>query len=87
MKISIDGKDFESEDLSENANKSLKKLQHILEKEQQLSSDYEDLQLVKEYHLKYLRENLPNKELAELSKDETKTSKDETKTSKETNDN
>lgn len=66
MKITIDGKDFQSEDLSENAYKSFKKLQYILEKEQQITSDYEDLQLVKEYHVKYLRENLPSQELAEL---------------------
>ena len=66
MKITVDGKNFESEDLSENTNKTIKKLQHILTKEQQLSSDYEDLQLVKNYHLKYLRENLPSEELAEL---------------------
>jgi len=72
MKITIDGKDFETENLSENANKSVAKLQYIITKEQQLSSDYEDLQLVKDYHLKYLRENLPNKELAELPKDEVK---------------
>ena len=75
MKITIDGKDFESDNLSENANKSVKKLQHILTKEQQLSSDYEDLQLVKDYHLKYLRGNLPSEELAELEKDEIKKSK------------
>jgi|TARA_B110000285_G_scaffold46885_1_gene52783 hypothetical protein len=75
MKITIDGKDFESDNLSENANKSVKKLQHILKKEQQLSSDYEDLQLVKDYHLKYLRGNLPSEELAELEKDEIKKSK------------
>lgn len=70
MKITIDGKDFETENLSENANKSVAKLQHIVAKEQQLSSDYEDLQLVKDYHLKYLRGNLPNEELAELPKEE-----------------
>tara|TARA_R110000823_G_scaffold291079_1_gene409445 strand:- start:127 stop:354 length:228 start_codon:yes stop_codon:yes gene_type:complete len=75
MKITVDGKNFESEDLSENTNKTIKKLQHILTKEQQLSSDYEDLQLVKNYHLKYLRENLPSEELAELEKDEIKKSK------------
>jgi len=75
MKITIDGKDFESDNLSENANKSVKKLQHILKKEQQLSSDYEDLQLVKDYHLKYLSGNLPSEELAELEKDEIKKSK------------
>ena len=75
MKITVDGKDFESEDLSENTNKTIKKLQHILTKEQQLSSDYEDLQLVKDYHLKYLRGNLPSEELAELEKDEIKKSK------------
>tara|TARA_B110000858_G_scaffold140638_1_gene159673 strand:- start:131 stop:358 length:228 start_codon:yes stop_codon:yes gene_type:complete len=75
MKITVDGKNFESEDLSENTNKTIKKLQHILTKEQQLSSDYEDLQLVKDYHLKYLRENLPSEELAELEKDEIKKSK------------
>ena len=75
MKITIDGKDFESDNLSENANKSVKKLQHILKKEQQLSSDYEDLQLVKDYHLKYLRGNLHSEELAELEKDEIKKSK------------
>ena len=75
MKITIDGKDFESDNLSENANKSVAKLQHIVAKEQQLSSDYEDLQLVKNYHLKYLRENLPSEELAELEKDEIKKSK------------
>ena len=75
MKITIDGKDFETENLSENANKSVAKLQYIITKEQQLSSDYEDLQLVKNYHLKYLRENLPSEELAELPKDEVKEDK------------
>ena len=78
MKITIDGKDFETENLSENANKSVAKLQHIVAKEQQLSSDYEDLQLVKDYHLKYLRGNLPSEELAELpSKEKAKTKKEE----------
>ena len=78
MKITIDGKDFETENLSENANKSVAKLQYIITKEQQLSSEYEDLQLVKDYHLKYLRENLPNEELAELpSKEKGKTKKEE----------
>ncbi len=76
MKITIDGKDYETENLSENANKSVAKLQHIVAKEQQLSSDYEDLQLVKDYHLKYLRGNLPNEELAEFpSKEKVKTNK------------
>ena len=78
MKITIDGKDFETENLSENANKSVAKLQNIITKEQQLSSDYEDLQLVKNYHLKYLRENLPSEELAELpSKEKAKTEKED----------
>ncbi len=75
MKITIDGKDFETENLSENVNKSVAKLQHIVAKEQQLSSDYDDLQLVKDYHLKYLRENLPSEELAELPKDKVKENK------------
>ena len=78
MKITIDGKDYETENLSENANKSVAKLQYIITKEQQLSSDYEDLQLVKNYHLKYLRENLPSEELAELpSKEKAKTEKED----------
>lgn len=79
MKITIDGKDFETENLSENVNKSVAKLQHIVAKEQQLSSDYEDLQLVKDYHLKYIRGNLPSEELAELPKDEAKEDKVEAK--------
>jgi hypothetical protein len=81
MKITVDNKEYETENLSENANKSVAKLQYIITKEQQLSSDYEDLQLVKNYHLKYLRENLPNEELAELPKDKVKEDKKSSKES------
>jgi len=46
MKITVDNKDYDSENLSDVSNKAVAKLQTILKKEQELNSDYEDLQLV-----------------------------------------
>jgi len=69
MKVTVDNKDYDSENLNEVANKAVAKLQIILNKEQQLNSDYEDLQIVKDHHLKLLRNELSKDELAELSED------------------
>lgn len=79
MKITVDNKDYDTEKLSEVANKSVAKLQYILSKEQQLSADHEDLQVVKDHHLKLLRSELAKDELAELPKDEVKEDKTEAK--------
>lgn len=69
MKITVDNKDYDTEKLSDVANKAVAKLQYILSKEQQLSADHEDLQVVKDHHLKLLRSELAKDELAELPKD------------------
>jgi hypothetical protein len=68
MKITVDNKDYDSENLSDVSNKAVAKLQTILKKEQELNSDYEDLQLVKDHYLKILRNELSKDELAELPK-------------------
>lgn len=70
MKVTVDNKDYDTENLNEVANKAVAKLQIILNKEQQLNSDYEDLQIVKDHNLKLLRNELSKDELAELPKDE-----------------
>ena len=74
MKITVDNKDYDSENLSDVSNKAVAKLQTILKKEQELNSDYEDLQLVKDHYLKILRNELSKDELAELSKKKLKPS-------------
>jgi hypothetical protein len=79
MKITVDNKEYDTEKLSDVANKAVSKLQYIVAKEQQLSADHEDLQLVKDHHLKLLRSELAKDELAELPKDEKKKTKKETK--------
>lgn len=70
MKVTVDNKDYDTENLNEVANKAVAKLQIILNKEQQLNSDFEDLQIVKDHNLKLLRNELSKDKLAELSKDE-----------------
>jgi|TARA_E500000318_G_scaffold48795_1_gene45881 hypothetical protein len=74
MKITVDNKDYDSENLSDVSNKAVAKLQTILKKEQELNSDYEDLQLVKDHYLKILRNELSKDELAELPKKKLKPS-------------
>ena len=79
MKITVDNKEYDTEKLSDVANKSVAKLQYILSKEQQLSADHEDLQVVKDHHLKLLRSELAKDELAELPKNEVKEDKAQAK--------
>ena len=74
MKITVDNTDYDSENLSDVSNKAVAKLQTILKKEQELNSDYEDLQLVKDHYLKILRNELSKDELAELPKKKLKPS-------------
>jgi endoglucanase Acf2 len=70
MKVTVDNKDYDTENLNEVANKAVAKLQIILNKEQQLNSDYEDLQIVKDHNLKLLRSELAKDDLAVLPKNE-----------------
>ena len=79
MKITVDNKDYDTEKLSDVAKKAVAKLQYVVSKEKQLSADHEDLQLVKDHHLKLLRSELAKDKLAELPKNEVKENKAEVK--------
>jgi len=71
MNFNFDGKDYDSDKLSDNGKLYLSKLQNITAKEKQLSLEFQDLNILKAKYTELLK--------AELPKDEDKKNKAEAK--------
>jgi len=62
MKFTFDDKDYNSDLLSDNGKLYLGKLQNIVNKEQQLSLEAQDLNVLKAHYIKLLTDELPKEE-------------------------
>ena len=65
MNFNFDGKDYDSDKLSDNGKLYLSKLQNITAKEKQLSLEFQDLNILKAKYTELLKAELPKDEVKE----------------------
>ena len=63
--ITIDGKDYNSDDLSDKGKACLDKLQNISVRKNQLSLDYADCEVLQKHYTDLLKAELPKDEVKE----------------------
>ena len=68
MNFKFDDKDYDSDKLSNNGKLYLGKLQNITSKEQQLSLEFQDLNILKAKYTELLKAELPKDEVKEDKK-------------------
>ena len=59
MKFNLDGKDYNSDDLSDKGKAYLDKLQNLNFKKQQLSLEFADCELLQKHYSELLKQELP----------------------------
>ena len=62
MKFNLDGKDYNSDDLSDKGKACLDKLQNISVRKNQLSLDYADCEVLQKHYTDLLKAELPEEE-------------------------
>ena len=68
MNFKFDDKDYDSDKLSDSGKLYLGKLQNITAKEQQLSLEFQDLNILKSKYTELLKAELPKDEVKEENK-------------------
>ena len=63
MKVKIDEKEFDSEELSNNGKVCLARLQDIKNKKDKLSIEFGELNILDKYYMEQLKNELPKKDL------------------------
>jgi len=72
MKFTLDDKEYESDNLNESGLIALSRLQEINSRKQKMSSEFNDLSVLMEYHTKILKDNLPEETKEEELKESSK---------------
>ena len=67
MKFNFDGKDYNSDDLSDKGKACLDKLQNLNLKKQQLSLEFADCEVLQKHYSELLKTELPKEEEKEKS--------------------
>jgi hypothetical protein len=65
MKFNLDGKDYNSDDLSDKGKACLNKLQDLGIKKQQLSLEFADCEVLQKHYSELLKQELPKDEVKE----------------------
>jgi len=68
MNFKMDNKDYDSEKLSDKGKIYLGRLQNIQAKQQQLTLEVADINVLKNHYSKLLKEELPKEEIKEANK-------------------
>ena len=68
MKFNLDGKDYNSDDLSDKGKACLDKLQNLNLKKQQLSLEFADCEVLQKHYSELLNQELPKEEEKQASK-------------------
>ena len=68
MKFNLDGKDYNSDDLSDKGKACLDKLQNLNLKKQQLSLEFADCDVLQKHYSELLKQELPKEEEKQASK-------------------
>ena len=68
MNFNFDGKDYNSDDLSDKGKACLDKLQNISVRKNQLSLDYADCEVLQKHYIDLLKAELPKEEEKQASK-------------------
>jgi len=68
MNFKINEEDYDSDKLSDNGKLYLNKLQHINVKEQNLTLEAQDLNVLKNHYVELLKLEVPKKEVKKISK-------------------
>ena len=66
MNFKIDNKDYDSEKLSKKGNLYLNKLQNLQARQQQLTLEIADLNILQKHYSELLKEELPKEEVKEV---------------------
>ena len=72
MKFTLDDKEYESDNLSETGLIALSRLQELNSRKAKVQSEFNDLNVLMEHHTKILKDNLPEEEKEEESKESSK---------------
>ena len=70
MQFKFDEKEYDSDKLSDNGKVCLARLENIYVKENQLSAEFADLQVLKQHYNNVLKQELPKEEVKEEKKRE-----------------
>ena len=68
MNFNFDGKDYNSDDLSDKGKACLDKLQNLNFKKQQLSLEFADYEVLQKHYSELLKQELPKEEEKQASK-------------------
>jgi hypothetical protein len=68
MEFNLDGKDYNSDDLSDKGKACLNKLQDLNFKKQQLSLEFADCEVLQKHYSELLKQELPKEEEKQASK-------------------
>jgi hypothetical protein len=68
MNFNFDGKDYNSDDLSDKGKACLDKLQNLNFKKQQLSLEFADCEVLQKHYSELLKQELPKEEVKQASK-------------------
>jgi hypothetical protein len=68
MKFNLDGKDYNSDDLSDKGKACLNKLQDLGIKKQQLSLEFADYEVLQKHYSELLKQELPKEEVKQAFK-------------------
>tara|TARA_R110001583_G_scaffold1450_3_gene11476 strand:- start:837 stop:1052 length:216 start_codon:yes stop_codon:yes gene_type:complete len=68
MKFTFEGKEFDDETLSNECKINVSKIQNILAKKNQLTLEYNDLQVLETHYISLLKQELPKEEKKEKKK-------------------
>ena len=68
MKFNFDGKDYNSDDLSNKGKACLDKLQNLNLKKQQLSFEFADCEVLQKHYSELLKQELPKEEEKQATK-------------------
>tara|TARA_R110000787_G_scaffold259003_1_gene364311 strand:- start:57 stop:284 length:228 start_codon:yes stop_codon:yes gene_type:complete len=72
MKFTFEGKEFDDETLSNECKINVSKIQNILAKKNQLTLEYNDLQVLETHYISLLKQELPKEEKKEKKKEKKK---------------
>ena len=67
MQFKFNDKEYDSDKLSDNGKACLARLENISVKENQLSAEFSDLQVLKQHYNNVLKQELPEEEKKEVS--------------------
>ena len=67
MQFKFNDKEYDSDKLSDNGKACLARLENISVKENQLSAEFSDLQVLKQHYNNILKQELPEEEKKEVS--------------------